>query len=166
MQGVTLMEPVLAKAARKLGVDQVAIRHLNAPEGKAQFGPPTPQGRRAYATSAFIKQALDHGKELFKWDERHALSGQRQGTKVRGIGVAMSVFVAGSTGYDGLFVIKPDGKMYIQSGVGNLGTESMSDTNRPSSSASRGRRSNSPGAIPRRICRGAASPAEVRRRTR
>jgi xanthine dehydrogenase molybdenum-binding subunit len=40
------------------------------------------------------------------------------------------VFVAGSTGYDGLFVIKPDGKMYVQSGVGNLGTESFSDSNR------------------------------------
>ena len=42
----------------------------------------------------------------------------------------MSTFVAGSTGFDGLFVIKPDGKMYIQTGVGNLGTESFSDTNR------------------------------------
>src|SRR5208282_1413106 len=39
MQGITLMEPVLAKAARKLGIDQVAIRRLNAPEGKAEFGP-------------------------------------------------------------------------------------------------------------------------------
>ncbi len=38
LQGVTLMEPVLAKAARKLGIDQVAIRRLNAPEGKAEFG--------------------------------------------------------------------------------------------------------------------------------
>ena len=39
MQGIALMEPVLAKAARKLGVDQVAIRRINAPEGKAPFGP-------------------------------------------------------------------------------------------------------------------------------
>ena len=39
MQGITLMEPILAKAARKLGVDQVAIRRINAPEGKAKFGP-------------------------------------------------------------------------------------------------------------------------------
>ena len=46
---------------------------------------------------------------------------------VRGTGVAVSTFVAGSTGFDGLFVIKPDGKMYIQSGIGNLGTESFSD---------------------------------------
>ena len=39
MQGITLMEPILAKAARKLGIDQVAIRKINAPEGKAPFGP-------------------------------------------------------------------------------------------------------------------------------
>ena len=38
LQGITLMEPILAKAARKLGIDQVAIRRINAPEGKAQFG--------------------------------------------------------------------------------------------------------------------------------
>ena len=39
---------------------------------------------------------------------------------MRGTGVAVSTFVAGSTGFDGLFIIKPDGKMYIQSGVGNV----------------------------------------------
>ncbi len=34
LQGIMLIEPVLAKAARKLGIDQVAIRRLNAPEGQ------------------------------------------------------------------------------------------------------------------------------------
>ena len=121
------MEPMLAKAARKLGVDQVAIRRINAPEGKAKFGPANARGQRAYATSAFVKEALDQAPRLFHWDERKAQGGKRQGTKVRGVGVAMSTFVAGSTGFDGLFVIKPDGRMYIQSGIGNLGTESMSD---------------------------------------
>src|SRR4029077_11570351 len=43
-----------------------------------------------------------------------------------------SVCLAGSVGYDGLFVIKPDGRMSIQSGIGNLGTESMSDCHRVS----------------------------------
>ena len=46
MQGIMLMEPVVAKAARKLGIDQVAIRKINAPEGKAQFGPANPRGQR------------------------------------------------------------------------------------------------------------------------
>src|SRR4051794_40830225 len=132
MQGITLIEPIIAKAARKLGVDQVAIHRVNAPEGKAKFGPANARGERPYATSAFVKEALDRGAGLFRWDERKAHGGKRQGSKVRGYGVATSSFVAGSTGYDGLFVIKPDGRMYIQSGIGNLGTESMIDCHRVS----------------------------------
>jgi CO/xanthine dehydrogenase Mo-binding subunit len=130
MQGITIMEPVMAKAARKLGVDQVQIRRINAPVGKAKVGPANARGQRGYATSAFVQEALDKGKVLFNWDERKARSGKVNGTKIRGVGVAVSTFVAGSTGYDGLFVIKPDGHMYIYTGVGNLGTESYSDTMR------------------------------------
>jgi CO/xanthine dehydrogenase Mo-binding subunit len=130
LQAIMIVEPVIAKAARKLGLDQVAIRHLNAPEGKAKFGPADPKGERGYATSAFIKDALDRGKELFGWEERKARSGKRIGSKVHGVGVSVSTFVAGSTGFDGLLVIKPDGKMYVQSGVGNLGTESVFDVHR------------------------------------
>src|ERR1019366_4201499 len=91
MQGIALMEPVLAKAARKLGVDQVAIRRLNAPEGKARFGPAV-GGKQAYATSAFMKEALDRGAAQFNWDERKARSPQRIGSKVRGVGVSMSCY--------------------------------------------------------------------------
>jgi xanthine dehydrogenase molybdenum-binding subunit len=129
MQGVTLMEPVLAKAARKLGIDQVAIRRINAPEGKAPVGPAAAGGKRAYTTSCFIKEALDRGAEEFKWEQRKAQP-KKSGTKVRGIGVSMSTFVGGSIGYDGLFIIKPDGKIAIYTGVGNLGTQSWSDCQR------------------------------------
>src|ERR1700731_4151485 len=129
MQGIAIMEPILAKAARKLGVDQVALRHLNAPEGKASFGPLV-AGKQQYATSAFIKEALDRGAEQFKWNERKVSTGKRNGSKVRGVGVSISSYSGGRTGFEGLFVIKPDGKVYIQSGVGNLGTESWSDVHR------------------------------------
>jgi xanthine dehydrogenase molybdenum-binding subunit len=129
MQGIAIMEPVLAKAARKLGVDQVALRRLNAPAGKAPFGPLV-AGKQAYATSAFIKEALDRGAEQFNWNERKLQTGKRNGSKVRGVGVSMSTYSGGTTGFDGLFVIKPDGKVYIQSGVGNLGTESWTDVHR------------------------------------
>jgi xanthine dehydrogenase molybdenum-binding subunit len=128
MQGIALMEPLLAKAARKLGVDQVAIRHINAPEGKAKFGPLV-NGKQLYATSAFLKEALDRGAQTFKWDERKNLP-KRSGTKARGVGVSSSCYVGGSIGFDGLFLIKPDGRLYIQSGIGNLGTESVHDVHR------------------------------------
>jgi xanthine dehydrogenase molybdenum-binding subunit len=129
-QGIALMEPILSKASRKLGVDQVAMHRINSPEGKAPIGPP--QGKdnsRLYVTSAFVKEALDKGAEQFEWEKRKAQP-KRSGNKVRGIGVATSCFVGGSVGFDGLCVIKPDGRLYIQSGIGNLGTASMSDTHR------------------------------------
>ncbi len=127
MQANAIMEPVVTKAAIKLGLDQLAIRRINSPEGKALYGPPRPNGSRAHITSAFVKPGLDRGAELFKWDERKARAGKRQGSKVRGIGVAVGPHGAGSIGYDGLMTIRPDGKLYVQSGVGNLGTHSCID---------------------------------------
>src|SRR5271167_4624876 len=129
MQGISIIEPIIAKAARKLGLDQVAIRYINCPEGKAQLGPEV-HGKRAYATSAFIKQALDRGAEQFKWQERVARTPKRIGTKVRGVGVAVSCYVGGTTGFDGLLVITPDGRIRFQSGIGNLGTEAVMDVHR------------------------------------
>src|SRR5438094_985326 len=127
MQANAIMEPVVTKAAKKLGLDQLAIRRVNSPEGKALYGPPRPNGERGHVTSAFVKQALDRGAELFKWDERKTRSGKRDGSKVRGVGVAVGPHGAGSIGYDGLMTIQPDGKLYVQSGVGNLGTHSCID---------------------------------------
>jgi CO/xanthine dehydrogenase Mo-binding subunit len=130
LQGVMIMGSILAKAARKLGIDDVAILRINAPEGKAPWGAPFPNGQRGYVTSSFVKQAIDRGVELFKWEERKARGGSRQGTKVRGVGASTSVFFSGSDGFDGLCVIKPDGRLAIQSGIGNLGTESVFDCHR------------------------------------
>lgn len=130
LQAIMMVEPVISKAARQLGIDQVAIRRLNAPEGKAKLGPANAKGERGYATSAFLKEALDKGAEMFGWQERAARSGKKNGSLVRGAGVAVSTFVAGSTGFDGLFVVTPDGKLHVKSGVGNLGTESVFDVHR------------------------------------
>jgi CO/xanthine dehydrogenase Mo-binding subunit len=131
MQGVGIFEPILTKAATKLGIDQVELRMINAPAGKAPFGPALPNGKQAYVTSAFVKEALTRGREEFKWDEKKAAySGKRQGTKARGIGVAVSPFSGGSIGFDGLFIIKPDGRIQFQSGIGNHGTHSVFDVHR------------------------------------
>src|ERR1700693_4735484 len=129
LQGIVIIEPIIAKAARKLGVDQVAIRRINCPEGKAPFGPAV-QGKRGYATSAFLKDALDRGAEQFRWSERVARTPKRIGTKVRGVGVSLSCYVGGTIGFDGLLVITPEGRVIFQSGIGNLGTESVIDVHR------------------------------------
>jgi CO/xanthine dehydrogenase Mo-binding subunit len=129
LQGITIIEPIIAKAARKLGVDQVAIRYINCPEGKAQYGPPV-DGKLQHATSAFLREALQSGAEQFKFRDRVARSPKRIGSKVRGVGVALSCYVGGTTGFDGLLVITPDGRIRFQSGIGNLGTESVIDVHR------------------------------------
>jgi xanthine dehydrogenase molybdenum-binding subunit len=131
MQGNGLFEPMLTKAANQLGIDQVEIRKINAPAGKAKFGPGVPpRNQQAYVTSCFLTEALTKGAELFNWQEKKARSGKRTGTKVRGAGVAISAFSGGSTGFDGLFIIRPDGKIQFQSGIGNHGTHSAFDVHR------------------------------------
>jgi xanthine dehydrogenase molybdenum-binding subunit len=129
LQGIAIIEPIIAKAARKLGLDQVAIRGINCPEGKAPFGPAV-QGKLQHATSAFLKEALDRGAEQFKWTDRVARTPKRIGSKVRGVGVALSSYVGGTIGFDGLLVITPAGRIQFQSGIGNLGTESVIDVHR------------------------------------
>src|SRR5437762_6179877 len=131
-QGIGIVEPILTKAARKLELDQVELRKINAPAGHAPFGPAGPNGRQPYVTSAFVKEALDMGRDAFKWEERKAAlaTSHRKGNKARGIGVAVSPYSGGSIGFDGLFIIKPDGRVQIQSGIGNLGTHSTFDVHR------------------------------------
>jgi xanthine dehydrogenase molybdenum-binding subunit len=129
LQGISIVEPIIAKAARKLGLDQVAIRYINCPEGKAQYGPLV-QGQFQHATSAFLKEALQRGAEKFNWQGRVARNPKRIGSKVRGVGVSLSCYVGGTIGFDGLLVITPDGRVRFQSGIGNLGTESVIDVHR------------------------------------
>jgi xanthine dehydrogenase molybdenum-binding subunit len=129
LQGISITEPIIARAARKLGLDQVAIRYINCPEGKAQYGPPV-NGKLQHVTSAFIKEALQRGAEQFNWRERVARNPKRIGTKVRGVGVSLSCYVGGTIGFDGLLVITPEGRVRFQSGIGNLGTESVIDVHR------------------------------------
>ena len=127
MQANGICEGAITKAAKQLGIDQVAIRRMNSPEGKALYGPPDAKGGRRHVTSAFVKEALDRGAQQFDWAARAARAGKRHGSKITGVGVAIGPHGSGSIGYDGLMTIRPDGKLYVQSGVGNLGTHSVID---------------------------------------
>lgn len=124
-QIVAMLEPLVDKGARELGVDRLEIRKINAAGHDGWVGP-----NKAGLTSAYVTEALDLGAELFGWEEMSQLSGQRNGTKVTGVGMGLSPFVGGSSGFDGLLVIRPDGKLYIHQGIGNLGTHSIADTGR------------------------------------
>jgi xanthine dehydrogenase molybdenum-binding subunit len=120
-----MFDPLIDKAARKLGIDRVAIRRVNAPDSKTKYG--VEQGP---ITSAFVREALDKGVALARWQEMKKLSGRRRGSKITGVGVSVAPYYAGSKGYDGLLLIQPDGTLAIHTGAGNLGTHSFADTAR------------------------------------
>jgi CO/xanthine dehydrogenase Mo-binding subunit len=124
-QLVPAIEPMIDKAARELKIDRVQIRKINAPDSNGKIG--SDQGP---VTSAFLKEALDKGAQMFNWDARKTRSGQKDGSKVIGIGVGQGYHSAGSNGFDGLLRITPDGRLHVHTGVGNLGTYSHSATAR------------------------------------
>ncbi len=124
-QIATAVEPLLDKAARELGLDQVEIRRINAPDSDARYG-----SRRSPITSAYLREALDEGALKFDWETKRAQSGKRNGSKVIGVGVGQAFHSAGSSGFDGLLRITPEGKLHIHTGVGNLGTYSYAGTAR------------------------------------
>ncbi len=119
------VEPLLDKAAGKLGIDPFAIRRINAPDHDSKYS-----DHRDPVTSAYLREALDKGAEQFGWEAKRATSGQRRGSKVLGVGIGQAFHTAGSNGFDGLVRLTPQGQLYIHSGVGNLGTYSYAGTSR------------------------------------
>src|ERR1700676_996766 len=129
-QSTVMFEPLICQAARKLGIDEVEIRKINAPTTGMAYGAPEKNGERTHFTSAFAREALERGGEKFNWAERKKRNGELRGTKVSGVGVSLANFSAGTIGFDGMIAITPEGKLNIYSGVGNMGTLSVYDTAR------------------------------------
>jgi xanthine dehydrogenase molybdenum-binding subunit len=115
----TALTPILDKAARQAGLDRVEVLVKNAPSHDGTIGP-----QRGALTASWLPEAIRQGAEMFNWEERKQRSGQRNGHKVTGVGVGMGYHSAGASGYDGLLRIGTDGKLYLHTGVGNLGTYS------------------------------------------
>jgi CO/xanthine dehydrogenase Mo-binding subunit len=124
-QTVSIVEPLIDKAARQLRLDPLEIRRVNKPPRDARVG-----GMQAPVTSCYLGEALEQAVAAFNWDEKKALRGQRNGSKVTGIGIGQAFHPAGFTGFDGLVRILPDGKLHVHTGVGNLGTYSHTGTSR------------------------------------
>ena len=132
-QIVMAVEPIMDKAAKELGLDRIAIRRINAPTSDSMLirNPPASETvpEMEPVTSAHMKEALDLFADRW-YNDKKALSGQRNGTKVTGVGIGQCYHSAGGSGYDGLVRITPDGILHIHCGVGNLGTHSQGATSR------------------------------------
>lgn len=115
--------PIMDKAARALNMDRLAFRRVNAPNSESAV-----YEDRGPLTSAYMTEAIDKAEALFNWTARESQPRQRSGSKVRGLGLGLGFHSAGNNGYDGLLRIDPTGRIYLHSGVGNLGTYSYADT--------------------------------------
>ena len=73
MQANAIIEPVITKAAKQLGIDQVEIRRINAPAGKALYGPVGAE-RPAPHIDQRVRQggARPRRASSSDWDERKA----------------------------------------------------------------------------------------------
>ena len=120
-----VVEPLLDKAAEELDLDQLAIRRINAPDNDSKYG-----RRQGPVTSVYMREALDKGGKAFDWAGKKQKSRQRNGSKIIGVGIGQAYHSAGSSKFDGLVRLTPEGKLHIHSGVGNLGTFSHSATSR------------------------------------
>lgn len=120
-----VMEPLLDRAARELDVDRLLIRRMNAPDNASVYG-----AGNSPVTSAFQGDGLDIGAARYGWEEKKTRSGERNGSKVIGVGVGQAYHSAGAAGFDGLIRLTPEGKLHIHTGIGNLGTYSYAATSR------------------------------------
>lgn len=120
-----IISPILDKAAEELGIDRLEIRKLNAAQNGDVGGP-----RRTPLTSAYMPEALEMGAQQFGWEQRKANARQKNGSKVRGLGIGQGYHNAGRSGMDGIVRLMPDGRLAVHSGVGNLGTYSFASTSR------------------------------------
>ena len=126
-QTANILEPLLDKGARDLGIDRLALRLANTPGGGqgGKIGP-----KRAPMTSAYLKEGLEQAAKKFRYTERVKKSGKQSSGKVRAVGIGQAYHAAGYNGWDGMVRITPDGKLHIHTGVGNLGTYSYAATSR------------------------------------
>lgn len=115
--------PIMDKAARELGMDRAEFRRINAPHSESKV-----YENQGPVTSAYLAEAIDMASEMFNWRERESQPRQRNGNKVRGLGIGLGYHSAGGSGYDGLVRIDPTGRIFLHSGVGNLGTYSYAAT--------------------------------------
>ena len=95
-QMAVAMEPLIDKAAKELGLDLLDIRRINAADNDAKYY--CQPGARHERLSA---RGAGQGAAMAAWETMHARSGQRNGSKVRGVGSVRRFHPAGRDGYDG-----------------------------------------------------------------
>lgn len=120
-QIATAIAPVLDRLADELDMDRLDLRLRNAPDAD---NPGVVGANQTEMTSAYLTEAYEQTAEEFDYESMRERSGQRDGSKVYGVGIGLGDHSSGYVGLDGLVRIRTDGVVEVRTGVGNLGTYS------------------------------------------
>ncbi|SFP69320.1 xanthine dehydrogenase family protein molybdopterin-binding subunit [Sphingomonas rubra] len=115
--GMIGLECAMDELAEKLGMDPIELRRINDPAVDPEKDVPF--------SSRALTQSLDKGAELFGWNKRNAMPGQRrEGEWLIGMGVASAVrgnqLQQSAAGIE----IRPDGTATVASAMTDIGTGS------------------------------------------
>jgi xanthine dehydrogenase molybdenum-binding subunit len=123
-QAVFALETHMDKLADKLGLDPLDFRlqqHLQ--DGDKLL---TVEGDAAEIRNSGLRECLERGAAAIKWREKWQHPSKKTGRVRRGLGVRMSQEHSGRDVSNGLIAIRPDGRVVVPIGYGNLGTQSHS----------------------------------------
>ncbi|MEO5935927.1 MAG: molybdopterin cofactor-binding domain-containing protein [Terriglobales bacterium] len=123
-QAVFALETHMDKLAGKLGLDPLDFRlqqHLQ--DGDKLL---TVEGDASVIRNSGLRECLERGASVIKWREKWQHPSKKTGRVRRGLGVRMSQEHSGRDVSNGLIAIRPDGRVVVPIGYGNLGTQSHS----------------------------------------
>lgn len=114
------LESFVDQIAYDIGMDPLEFRLKNAEFGPTWYG----SGPQVAPTIALI-EAMEQGAERFGWSEKFHAPGAGpliDGTKKRGVGLALWVKGGGLGETHGMVKVYPDGTVHLFEGAANIGT--------------------------------------------
>ncbi|ODA41205.1 xanthine dehydrogenase molybdenum-binding subunit XdhA [Desulfosporosinus sp. BG] len=114
-------ESHLEDIAKRLNIDPIEIRRKNFVE--VGYVDPVSKNK---VTSCGIRECIDKGKALIKWDEKKALYKEQSGHKLRGLGMACFSYASGTYPValelaGARIVLNQDGSVQLQIGATDTG---------------------------------------------
>ena len=132
VQGNFALESAMDILAEKLGMDPVEIRKKNM----IKEGETSPifkimgegrEGVEMVIKSCKLEECIERGKKIFKWDEKFKKKRRRNGSRVRGVGMAIAMQGSGIAKIDmasAVIKLNDDGSFNLLVGATDLGTGS------------------------------------------
>lgn len=121
-QAVFALETHMDKVADVLGLDPLAFRlaqHLR--DGDKLL---TVEGDASAIRNSGMRECIERGAAAIQWRERWRHPADKHGRRRRGLGMRMSQEHSGRDLSNGVVAVRPDGKVVVPIGYGNLGTQS------------------------------------------